>query len=155
MANGRNFSRNNQRGHNNQQSIDEVVEKSFKEYEFSILIKDKSLEIAQAIHNEHKAKKTLNKNSQIRKFFDDLYVIKNKIDTAELKEEVFKENLPMIYLVASKCAYSEGRGHVGKIFYNFVKTNVLSIETLKDFNEFIAYFEATLGYYRYLNPSKN
>jgi CRISPR-associated protein Csm2 len=156
MANGGSYNRNNQRGYSNQQTIPEVVKKSFKVFDYSILIKEKSLEVANAIYSEHSmAKKRLNKNSQIRKFFDDLYAIKNKIDAAESREDAFKENLPMIYLIASKCAYAKGRKHIGEVFYNFIKTNVLSIDTLKDFNEFIAYFEATLGYYRYLNPSEN
>lgn len=136
-------------------SVPNVVKTSFKATEFSELIKNKALEVAQAIKREADDNKNVNKNTQIRKFFDDLYVVKTKIDSADDKEKVFKENLPLIYLVASKCAYAKGRKHIGEVFYQFIKSNVLDIETLEDFSKFISYFEATLGYYRYLNPKEN
>ena len=151
---------NNQNKQNNRQpQIPEVVKKPFKSYNFSDLIKVQSLKVAEAIYDEYKSSwKKINKNTQIRKFFDDLYAIKNKIDSAESnasKKTVFNENLPMIYLVASKAAYAKGRKHIGEAFYQFITTNVLAIEELDDFDKFIAYFEAVLGYYRYKNPSEN
>lgn len=156
--NGHRQGRTNQQTTHVQQSpsVPNVVKTSFKTVEFSELIKTKASEVAEAIKQEADSNnKSVNKNTQIRKFFDDLYVVKIKIDSADDKDKVFKENLPLIYLVASKCAYAKGRKHIGEVFYQFIKNNVLDIETLEDFSKFISYFEATLGYYRYLNPKEN
>ncbi|MBZ4644009.1 MAG: CRISPR-associated protein Csm2 [Deferribacteres bacterium] len=154
----RNFNerRSNDNRHHNTNQVPEIVKKSFKRYNYPELIKSIASEVAKEMDNEKKASRDkLNKNTQIRKFFDDLYVIKSKIDSSDNPQEVFEKNLPLIYLVASKCAYARGRKHVGEAFYTFITSNVLEIETLSDFNTFISYFEAILGYYRYLNPSEN
>ncbi|AEI14992.1 CRISPR-associated protein TM1810 domain protein [Flexistipes sinusarabici DSM 4947] len=137
-----------------QENSSDVVKTSFKKYEFSDLIKTKAKEVAELMKKEHDDRK-INKNSQIRKFFDDLYSVKNTIDSSSDKEKSFNENLPMIYLVASKGAYAKGRKHIGQNFYNFLSNNITTIDTLDDFEKFISYFEAILGYYRYLNPKEN
>jgi len=148
-----NYGKNTQPRNQYQQGIPEIAKKSFKTFDFSDLIKTKAFELADAIKKEAESNRNnINKNTQVRKFFDDLYMVKIKVDSSEDKNKVFKENLPLIYLVASKCAYAKGRKHIGETFYEFIRNNVLSIESLEDFNKFISYFEATLGYYKYLNP---
>lgn len=157
----RSFNKHQQESYNQKPANPPVLEheeakKSFKDFDKNKLITEVADKIANIFKEEKdKGNKTINQNTQIRKFYDELYNIKMKSEAANDKEKQFESLKPLVYMLASKAAYAKGRDKVGKNFYNFIKSNVLSIETLEDLNTFLLYFEAVLGYYRFYNPKEN
>ena len=94
--------------------------------------------------------KTETTMNQIRKFYNDFLILKNKSDLAT--EEVFKNDiLPLIYFAKAKLAYAYGRGNakIAKEFINDINSKIDSIENKRDFNNFINYYQALIGYVTY------
>ncbi|MDR2105569.1 MAG: type III-A CRISPR-associated protein Csm2 [Deferribacteraceae bacterium] len=100
-------------------------------------------------HNA-KSRDKLNKITQIRLFYDELQKLQK-----DAKKLDFKLLVPSIYLVMSKVAYSHGRKLIGEELRKFLQNNIGGIETKEDLDNFMLYFEAVLGYYRYFNPSES
>jgi CRISPR-associated protein Csm2 len=124
-----------------------------KQSELAELIKN-AYKIADGINNERsKYNKSIgdnmNKISQIRLFYDELQRLQEdarKTDFALLR--------PSVYLVSSKAAYSAGRKLIGDSMREFLQKHVNQIETKEHLDNFMLYFEAVMGYYRYLNPKE-
>jgi len=133
-------------------SVDESVKKSFKEFDLKSLYNSQAEKVAKVIHQESSGK--FNKNSQIRKFYDELYNLKMKVELSKDVEAEFSKVLPIVYLLGSKSAYARGRDKIGDNFFNFLKSNVMKIESFEDLKTFLLYFEAVLGYYKFLNPKE-
>ncbi|UOD33966.1 type III-A CRISPR-associated protein Csm2 [Deferribacteraceae bacterium V6Fe1] len=128
------------------------------------LIRNEAEEFAKKLSNDFlivtrrgrpENEKKVNSTSQMRSFYDSLFSYYNKIVNSNDKESTFKTLLPSIYLVASRVAYANGKKNAGNIFTEFMVKNISSIETLEDFDSFLKFFEAILGYYKFLNPNIN
>ena len=63
-----------------------------------------------------------------------------------MEEECFRKELPFLRMLTSKAYYARSRKKVNDGFYQFMKKNVLQINTLKDFETFTYYFEAIVAY---------
>lgn len=138
----------------NSVDISPEVKKCFKEYPPEKLLSEVAEKISRAIFDESNNNK-LNKNTQIRKFFDELAGIKLKLDVSSDSKLDFEKLKPIIFLLASKAAYAKGRRTIGDNLYEFFKTNVLKIGSYEDLKLFLLFFEAILGYYKYLNPKES
>ena len=92
--------------------------------------------------------KKRNKYTQIRKFYNDILVIKAKVNEAEkgTRNDVFEQQLPFIKMSIAKVAYAKGRDNVTSNFSSFIKTEIGGIEDLKDFETFCHYFEAVIAF---------
>ena len=121
----------------------------FKDGDFAKVIAEKAEVVAKCFFDENKAS-GVNKNTQIRKFYDELVRLQQQANDAGIKKV-----LPSIYMVASKCAYANGKKLVGSQFYNFIKGNVMAVENMEDMKNCILFMEAVLCYYRMLNPNEN
>ncbi len=92
-------------------------------------------------------------STQIRKFFNDIVAIKNKIDTAitdNEKEEKFKKELPYIKMIKAKVAYAKSREKVNNEFEDFINKYIDEIKDIKDFYVFCDFFEAIIAYSKLL-----
>ena len=88
--------------------------------------------------------------TQIRKFYNDFLVLKNKSDM--VSEEDFRNDIfPMICFSKAKLAYAYGRGNakIAKEFVDDINKKIDSIESKSDFNNFINYYQALIGYATY------
>lgn len=86
-----------------------------------------------------------NKISQIRKFYDEVLFFSAKIKN----EQEFEKMFPYIKMLNAKAFYAEGRGHVTEEFKEFILKCIKQIKNKKDFDVFVKFFEAFMGYYRY------
>ncbi len=91
-----------------------------------------------------------NKQTQIRKFYDELAMWNEKVQfNYESRESEYKKQEVFIKMLKAKVAYAEGRGHVDVHFskiFNRCIDQVNSAETLKYAKLFM---EAVMGYCKY------
>ena len=97
-----------------------------------------------------------NKPSQIRKFYDELLMWREKAQN----EEKFSEILPLIKMMRSKVYYAKGRDLVSDGFVLWFdgcmgKITGGSKEGLKAFANFCYLYEAFLGFYKNVRPKDN
>lgn len=89
-------------------------------------------------------------STQIRKFYDDFLLLHSKAHRDGFTEDDFKnEILPLIAFSKAKLAYSHGRSIINKKFKDDIERKVNLIETLKDFDNFILFYQALIGYTKY------
>lgn len=100
-------------------------------------------EIANAIGNQESDKE--DKKTQIRKFYDEVILYKDRIGN---NQEEFKNKLPFIKMIYAKVSYSKGRKIISSRFDSFMKTSLQQVNTLEQFKVFVAFFEAFMGFYR-------
>ncbi|HOM62093.1 MAG TPA: type III-A CRISPR-associated protein Csm2 [Anaerohalosphaeraceae bacterium] len=81
-------------------------------------------------------------SAQIRRFFGE---VKNLY--FRLKEgRPWEELEPFVRMLKSKALYAAGTGRIPEEFCAFIKDNIDRIKDSKDFEAFVLYFEAVLGY---------
>ena len=88
--------------------------------------------------------------TQIRKFYNDFLILKNKADLKD-QEGFKKEVLPLICFSKAKLAYASGRDNakISKEFVEDLNKKIDQIETKEDFTNFINYYQALIGYSTY------
>lgn len=94
--------------------------------------------------------KTINKRSQIRKFYDEVLNFSARVgkDSTE-----FEKMLPYLKMLNAKAAYAKGRGLISDSFKNFISDSLKQINDIDDFEVFLGLFEAFMGYYRLYRPA--
>jgi CRISPR-associated protein Csm2 len=123
-----------------------------KDGDFANVIAKEAENVAENINKEKIENKKFNKNTQIRKFYDEMVRLQQQTNENGIDFEKIK---PAVYMVVSKCAYARGRELVGPYFYEFIKKNIQAIVKEEDMNKCILFMEAVIGYYRMLNPKEN
>ncbi len=117
------------------------------------LFSDDAEKIAQEFNDVDKRKAM--KQTQIRKFYNEVLAIQNLIESKESKEkrkEEFKVQIPYIKMLIAKAKYSEKRGHAKKEFVNFIENCLEEIKldnidnSMKHFYIFASLFEAVIAY---------
>ena len=102
--------------------------------------------IADSFFNPKTGKPILS-SSQLRKFYNEIKSLENKINF-EAKE--FSVIFPLIKMIKSKLEYASNPKKKGKIpneFKYFMSNCIDNIEDDKDFKAFKLHLEAVLGYY--------
>ena len=95
-------------------------------------------------------------STQIRKFYDDFLLLHTKAHRDGVTENVFKsEILPLIVFSKAKLAYSIGRSIIHKDFRDEIVKKVDKIESIKDFDNFILFYQALIGYTKFYEKEKN
>lgn len=95
--------------------------------------------------------KKKNKISQIRKFYDEVLMFQSRVKS----EDDFKKMLPFIKMLNAKAFYAEGRELITKEFKDdFIKECLGQVQTKKDFDVFVKFFEAFMGFYKYYDEKK-
>lgn len=96
-------------------------------------------------------------STQIRKFYNDFLILKTKADVSASDEKNFRNNiLPLICFSKAKIAYAMGRPDVklSKSFANSINNKVDAIESREDFENFLNYYQALIGYVTYWTKIK-
>ncbi len=88
-------------------------------------------------------KKTLT-SSQLRRFFNEFRQLEKKVNI-----NGFDKVKPLIKMTKSKAVYASNprKPKIPEAFKNFLIENVDKINTEKDFQTFMLYFEAVVGFY--------
>ncbi|NOT11628.1 MAG: type III-A CRISPR-associated protein Csm2 [Methylococcaceae bacterium] len=95
-------------------------------------------------------KKTDNKPTQLRRFYDEIVLWDNKV---LMHPEKFDEYLPFIRMLNAKAAYAKGRKLVDENFVGLLNSclqQVINPETLHTFKLFM---EAFMGFYKQERPN--
>jgi CRISPR type III-A-associated protein Csm2 len=92
--------------------------------------------------------------TQLRKFYSESLALKSKME-----EKDFEEVEALVGMLISKANYSKIKSrfyrqdgtYENEELFNFIDSCVRSIHSKQDFNDFVMFFEAVLGFY----PRKN
>lgn len=96
-----------------------------------------------------KASKGTPSSTQIRKFFNDLLIIKQKIENTlneNSKDLEFKRQLPYIKMLKAKVAYAKSRDNVNQEFVDFIEKYIDEVNEKEDFFVLCDFFEAIIAY---------
>ncbi len=100
---------------------------------------------AEQIKTSGKNNRDRNKSSQLRKFYDEVLLFHGRVKS----EEEFQKMLPYIKILNAKAYYAEGRRLITKDFREFIQKSLSQINNKKDFDVFVKFFEAFMGFYKY------
>lgn len=109
------------------------------------LFSDVANKCAEQIKTEGAQNRDKNKISQIRKFYDEVLLFHGRIKD----EDQFQKMLPYIKMLNAKVFYALGREYITEKFKEFIQKCIGQIKNKKDFDVFVKFFEAFMGYYRY------
>jgi CRISPR type III-A-associated protein Csm2 len=87
-------------------------------------------------------------SSQLRAFYADAKSLETKIK--EGGEGAFAHYLYLVMMLKSKASYVQGKksgGRVSEAFRDYIHKCVEAIQTAKDFEAFMRFFESTVGFY--------
>ncbi|ETD72729.1 CRISPR-associated protein Csm2 [Pelistega indica] len=87
-----------------------------------------------------------NKSTQLRKFYDELLMWRDKVYRAKDKKEEFRKVEPFIQMMQAKVAYSRVRGHVSGEFETFFNHLIVQINDVESLDNAKLFFEAVLGF---------
>ncbi|GAB6072075.1 hypothetical protein JCM14244_04520 [Venenivibrio stagnispumantis] len=102
------------------------------------------------------AKETTIKRSQLRKFFNEVKELKQKIVEIKPDENLKPDIRIRVTALIPKLAYASGRKTIDKNFYEFMKLLLLKLKDgkRKDFEAFDHIFEAIIAYHTYHHPKE-
>ena len=83
-------------------------------------------------------------SAQLRRLFGDFKQLAKKVEKQD-----FEKVKPLIKMVKSKASYAANPGNpkIPEQFKNFLMENVDAINTKKEFEAFMLYFEAVVGFF--------
>jgi len=83
-------------------------------------------------------------SAQLRRFFNEFRQLEKKVQV-----DGFEKVKPLIKMIKSRAAYAANPGNrkIPESFKEFLVVNVDSIEQEKDFEAFMLYFEAVVGFF--------
>ncbi len=95
-------------------------------------------------------------STQIRKFYNDFLILKAKADISQTEDDFKKNVLPLICFAKAKIAYALGRDgvQISKRFAEEINRKVDLIETRSDFENFLNYYQALIGYVKFYDRQK-
>lgn len=114
------------------------------------LFSTKADEFAQQIFEDSKRSKTMNKGTQLRKFFDEILRLNTQ---AQIPGADWNLILPQVHMVIAKTAYAHGRSLVSRSFVDHMRQGIEQIETPEDLRIFTNHLEAFTGYYKMYNQN--
>ncbi|PWQ97650.1 type III-A CRISPR-associated protein Csm2 [Leucothrix pacifica] len=96
------------------------------------------------------AKSKHNKPTQLRRFYDEVVMWENKVNTYPDK---FSEYLPFIRMLNAKVAYAKGRDLVDDNYVTLLSHCLSQVNTAQDMRVFKLFIEAFMGFYKVERPS--
>lgn len=93
-------------------------------------------------------KKKKNTATQVRRFYDELVMWDEKINTApvEKRARLFEESVPYIWMISAKLAYARGRDLITEDFQNIFTHLIKAINDPLTLKQAKTFFEAYLGF---------
>jgi CRISPR type III-A-associated protein Csm2 len=104
-------------------------------------------EIVNKLAENKDNKNVKNSITQLRRFYNDIQIVKNKIDNSKDPEEEFRKELPYIKMIAAKANYAYKRENITSFLNEFIKHNVLDlVNSYQDLTIFCTFFESIIAY---------
>ena len=85
-------------------------------------------------------------SAQLRRFYGDVKNLEMRCENSSDENTAFLSILPLIKLLKAKAAYAKHRKLVNQAFKDWIWDNVDKINDKKDFDAFLLYFEAVVGF---------
>jgi CRISPR-associated protein Csm2 len=95
-------------------------------------------------------RKTDNKPTQLRKFYDEIVLWDNKV---LMHPEKFDEYLPFIRMLNAKAAYAKGRKLVDDNYVRLLNNGLQQVTTPETLHTFKLFMEAFMGFYKQERPN--
>lgn len=137
------------------QSINKLVDNEIipnlpermKKLDFSKYVDDTQVLSFLALALIGKATKNLElKTAQLRRFFDPLKAIEQKVFIENREWDYVKHDF---VLLTPKLAYAKGKGLIPQPFYNLIKDCLKRVESKEDLKSFIQFLETIVAYHKY------
>jgi CRISPR-associated protein Csm2 len=109
------------------------------------LFSDQARKKAEDFYQDSQAQRGVNKRTQVRKFYDEIMALNNRV---QIEPRDWENILPYIHMVIAKAAYADGRGLVSRNFVAFMESSIKKIQQPEDLELFANFFEAVMGFYR-------
>ncbi len=95
--------------------------------------------------------------NQLRKFFDEVKRLRMKYETLhhgreDKKQEAFEKISPMLAMLVANANYALARKRIPSALKDFLEKRIKKINSSEQFEDFVKYFEAVVGYYYYVAP---
>lgn len=129
-----------------------VEQKIVNEDLFSKTAEEEAKKFLKSVSTDNRGNKRGDKDTptstQIRRFFNDILSIKQKIEIAPLEQKntVFKKQLPYIKMIKAKVVYAKSRDHVNYDYEKFMNKYIDNIKDIDDFFVFCDFFESIIAY---------
>ncbi len=99
------------------------------------------------------------KPTQLRRFYDDVLRIRQRLETASgtdatQREQTFEHLRAEFKMLKAKAAYAHGRDErmFPEELLQFFIDHTASVKTAKDFDAFCRHFQAVVAFHRFYNP---
>ena len=96
-------------------------------------------------------RKGRNKPTQLRRFYDELVMMHDKV---EQNPESFDDLLPFIKMLKAKVAYAMGRGNVDSNYKGMMDKVIDGVSSGKELRQAKLFLEAFMGFYKVHGPSE-
>ena len=114
----------------------------------------KAEELAKQIGTEGRKDRNKNKNSQIRRYFDEIVRLNTLAQEKDKDDEWMQYKvLPQVHMLVAKVVYAQGRNLVTQSFVDMMKSGIEQIENRKDMQVFTNFLESFMGYYKMHGPN--
>ena len=107
-------------------------------------------DLAQLIGTEGKTDRNKNKNSQVRRYFDEVVRLNTM---AQSGDTAMEQILPQVHMLVAKVVYAKGRKLVTDSFVEMIKSGVEQIRDRKDLQVFTNFLESFMGFYKVYGPN--
>ncbi len=115
------------------------------------LFSEEAEKLAKEIGEEGRGKK--NKNSQVRRYFDEVMRLNTLAQQCDSEEEFNGKILPQVHMIIAKVVYAEGRNLVTSSFVSMMKNGIKEIQYRKDLQVFTSFLESFMGFYKVYGPN--
>ncbi len=115
-----------------------------------MIFSERAEKLAKEISEE--AGGNINKQSQLRKFYDEVQRIDMAVQQDNKKENWDNVYYPLLQLVVAKVAYAKGRKLVSDSFMNLIRSSINQVKSPEDLRVFAMFFEAFMGFYKLHGP---
>lgn len=106
--------------------------------------------IAESAAKEIKSNANLNKTTQLRKFYDELAMWNERVQSArENRQAKYQELEPFIKMLKAKVAYAKARKHIDDNFLEIFNQCVDQIRCSTTLKEAKLFMEAVMGYCKF------
>ena len=93
-----------------------------------------------------------NKNSQVRRYFDEIVRL-NDIAQQGTENDMQYKVLPQVHMLIAKVVYAKGRKLVTDSFVKMMKDGINQIHDRKDIQVFTNFLESFMGFYKVHGPN--
>lgn len=102
------------------------------------------------------ADKKSNKNTQLRKFYDELSMWNDKVQhSSNGKNKAYADLVPFIKMLKAKAAYARSRTRVNDEFIKIFNKCIDEINSPETLNQAKLFMEAVIAYCKYFDPENN